>query len=67
MAARGLGLAYVAEPRVTRELRDGELEVVLEKYAPTVPGFHIYFPSRSQRSAALRHFVDVAKEVLQSA
>jgi hypothetical protein len=37
---------------------------VLEPFAPTVPGYFIYYPSRAQRSAPLRLFVDTAKELL---
>lgn len=45
------------------QLRTGRLRRVLEAYAPTVPGFFIYFPSRAQRSAPLRLFVEAAKEL----
>jgi DNA-binding transcriptional LysR family regulator len=48
---------------VMDQLRDGRLERVLERYAPTVPGFFLYFPSRAQRSAPLRLFVEAAKEL----
>jgi DNA-binding transcriptional LysR family regulator len=58
MAAKGLGLAYAFEPMVTEQLRTGRLRRVLEPYAATVPGFFIYFPSRAQRSAPLRLFVE---------
>jgi DNA-binding transcriptional LysR family regulator len=64
MAEQGLGLAYTFEPFVAEQLRKKTMEVVLEGYAPTVPGFFLYFPSRAQSSPALRHFIDVAKEVL---
>ncbi|NMO15489.1 LysR family transcriptional regulator [Pyxidicoccus fallax] len=64
MAEQGLGLAYVLEPMVEESLRNGRLQRVLESYAPTVPGFFLYFPSRAQRSPALRLFVDVARELL---
>ena len=37
---------------------------MLEPFAPTVPGYCIYFPKRAQRSAPLRLFVDTAKELL---
>ena len=63
MAEQGLGLAYASEPMVTEPLRDGRLQRVLEPYAPTVPGFFLYFPSRAQRSAPLRLFVEAAKEL----
>lgn len=65
MAKLGLGLAYVPEPQFEREIRNGELTVVLDAYAPTVPGFFIFYPSRAQRSTPLRLFVDLAKEVLR--
>ena len=63
LAEQGLGLAYASEPRVLEQLRSGRLERVLERYAPTVPGFFLYFPSLSQRSAPLRLFVEAAKEL----
>jgi DNA-binding transcriptional LysR family regulator len=63
----GLGLNYTLEPAVRDKLRSGELRAVLEAYAPTVPGFFLYYPSRAQSSPALRLFVDVAKEVLARA
>jgi DNA-binding transcriptional LysR family regulator len=64
LARRDLGLAYVPEPNVRKDIETGELEVVLEAYAPTVPGWFLYFPSRAQRSTPLRLFAEVAKEVL---
>ncbi len=63
LAEQGVGLAYVFEPSVAEQLRDGRLQRVLEPYAATVPGFFLYFPSRAQRSPALRLFVDAAKEL----
>jgi DNA-binding transcriptional LysR family regulator len=63
LAAEGAGLAYAFEPAATQYLRSGRLAVVLEAYAPTVPGYFLYFPSRAQRSAPLRLFVEAAKEL----
>ena len=60
----GLGLAYALEATVSDELTSGRLKRVLEPFAPTVPGYFIYFPSRAQRSTPLRLFVDTAKELL---
>jgi DNA-binding transcriptional LysR family regulator len=65
LAAKGMGLAYVAEPRVVDQLRTGELEIVLEAFAPRVPGFFLYFPSRARRSTPMRLFVETAREVLR--
>jgi DNA-binding transcriptional LysR family regulator len=64
LAKRGLGLAYLPETWVRDQLSRGDLEMVLEAYAPTVPGYFLYFPSRDQRSAPLRHFIETAKELL---
>jgi DNA-binding transcriptional LysR family regulator len=63
MAERGLGLAYAFEPMIVEQLRSGRLKLVLERFAPTVPGYFIYFPSRAQRSEPLRLFVEAAKEL----
>jgi DNA-binding transcriptional LysR family regulator len=63
LAERGLGLAYAFEPRVLPAIRAGKLHRVLEAYAPTVPGYFLYFPSRAQRSPALRLFVETAQEL----
>jgi DNA-binding transcriptional LysR family regulator len=64
MAKLGLGLAYALESMVSDELSSGQLQRVLEPFAPTVPGYFIYFPSRAQRSTPLRLFVETAKELL---
>ena len=63
LAESGLGLTYAFEPIVREQLRTGRLKVVLEAYAPTVPGFFLYFPSRAQRSPPLRLFIEAAKEL----
>jgi DNA-binding transcriptional LysR family regulator len=63
LAEQGMGLAYALEPMVREPLRSGRLQVVLERYAPTVPGFFLYFPSVARRSAPLRLFVETAREL----
>jgi DNA-binding transcriptional LysR family regulator len=63
LAEAGVGLSYVPEPTVRDQLRKGRLKLVLDSYAPTVPGFFLCFPSRSQSSPALRAFIGVAKEL----
>jgi DNA-binding transcriptional LysR family regulator len=62
LAAEGLGLAYAFEPAVMDRLRSKRLVRVLEAYAPTVPGYFLYFPSRAQSSTPLRLFVEAARE-----
>jgi DNA-binding transcriptional LysR family regulator len=66
LAERGVGLAYVMEPNVAEQLREGRLRRVLEPFAASVPGFFLYFPNRAQRSPALRLFVDAARELAAS-
>jgi DNA-binding transcriptional LysR family regulator len=63
LAEQDLGLVYALEPMVIEQLRARRLKVVLERYAPTVPGFFLYFPSVARRSAPLRLFVEAAKEL----
>jgi len=62
MAVAGVGLCYSLETRVERDLDAGRLRIILEAYAPQVPGLYLYFPKRSQVSPALKAFVAVARE-----
>jgi DNA-binding transcriptional LysR family regulator len=66
-AKLGLGLAYIVEPYVLDDLRSGQLQAVLGPFAPTTPGYFLYFPSRSQQSRPLQLFVETAKELLRPA
>lgn len=63
LAEEGLGLAYAFEPAVQEQLKSGRLVRVLDAYAPEVPGFFLYYPSRAQRSGPLRLFVEAAREL----
>ena len=62
-AEQGLGLAYAMEPLVDAPLRAGRLRRVLEPYAALVPGFFLYYPSRTQSSAPLRLFIETVREL----
>lgn len=64
LAVTGVGLYYALEPSVAEELARDELRVVLEPYAPEVPGLFLYYPSRAQVSPALKAFVVVARQVM---
>ena len=63
LALAGVGLIYTLEPLIADDVRSGRLRLVLEPYAPLVPGLFLYFPSRAQVSSTLRAFVDVAREL----
>lgn len=65
MAEAGQGLAYVDEISVAEKLKSGKLVTALEAYAPTEDGLFLCYPSHSQRSPALRAFIDTLKEVLR--
>jgi DNA-binding transcriptional LysR family regulator len=57
-ALEGIGLAYVLESTAREPLAAGKLKRVLPTACPTLPGLHIYFPSRRQLPMKLRCFVD---------
>jgi DNA-binding transcriptional LysR family regulator len=60
-ALSGLGLAYVLESIAGDALATGKLKRVLPAACPTLPGLHLYFPSRRQLPMKLRCFVDFWK------
>ncbi|HVK41597.1 MAG TPA: LysR family transcriptional regulator [Phenylobacterium sp.] len=63
-AARdGVGLMYVADTMVRKELASGELRTVLDDWATSSGGYHIYYSSRRQLPAALRLFIDLVREL----
>ena len=63
LAEQGLGLAYAIEPLVAEPIRTGRLRRVLEPFAASVPGLFLYYPTRSQHSAALRLFVGAVRAI----
>lgn len=63
LALAGAGLHYCIEDMVAPHIAAGRLKVVLEAYAPDIPGLFLYYPSRSSISPALKAFVEVAREI----
>lgn len=51
-ALAGLGLAYLPEDQVQREVAAGRLIRVLTDWCPSFSGYHLYYPSRRQSSPA---------------
>ena len=51
-ALAGAGLAYVPESMVQRHLATGRLRRVLEDWCLPYSGYHLFYPSRRQSSAA---------------
>jgi len=60
-ALDGCGVAYLPEDLVKEHVAAGRLCWVLEKWFPTFPGLHIYYPSRRQSSRALTLVVDTLR------
>jgi DNA-binding transcriptional LysR family regulator len=60
-ALSGLGLAYVPEDVVLPYVAKGKLKRVLEDWCEPYTGYHIYYPSRRQSSAAFTLLVDALR------
>lgn len=57
----GMGLAFVLEEVVQEHLAAGRLVRVLESWCHVFPGYHLYYPSRRQPSAAFSLVVDALR------
>jgi len=51
-ALAGLGIGYVMEDAVAAMVADGRLVRVLQDWCEPFPGYHLFYPSRRQPSAA---------------
>lgn len=60
-ALKGLGLAYLTEGHVQPYLSSGQLVRVLTDWCPPFAGYHLYYPSRRQPSAAFSLLVDALR------
>lgn len=58
----GVGLAWLFEPAIEKELRDGVLETVLDTYTLEHAGYYLFFPRSSSKLSAFRAFVDFMKQ-----
>ena len=67
LALAGVGIAYLFEPLVRKEIQDGTLRWVLPQAAIDEPGLFLYFPRRAAEAPKLRAFIQVAKDVLRPA
>lgn len=57
----GFGLGFVMEDYVQEHLADGRLVRVLEDWCPSFPGYHLYYPSRREPSAAFALLVEALR------
>ena len=60
-AVAGFGLACVLEDQTEAFVADGRLIRVLEDWCPPFAGYHLYYPSRRQPSAAFTMLVDALR------
>jgi DNA-binding transcriptional LysR family regulator len=60
-ALAGFGLAYVPEDLAQPHLAKGLLRGALEDWCPPYSGYHLYYPSRRQPSAAFALLVDALR------
>jgi DNA-binding transcriptional LysR family regulator len=65
LALAGVGIAYLFEPLVRKEIRAGSLCWVLPESAIEEPGLFLYFPQKASEAPKLRTFIQVAREVLR--
>ena len=60
-ALAGFGLAYVPEDLAQPHIAKGRLRQVLTDWCPPFSGYHLYYPSRRQPSAAFALLVDALR------
>ncbi|HVJ44545.1 MAG TPA: LysR family transcriptional regulator [Dongiaceae bacterium] len=60
-AIAGFGLGYVMEDHIEEHLARGRLVRVLEDWCPPFPGYHLYYPSRREPSAAFALLVEALR------
>lgn len=60
-AARGVGLGFIMESSVVEHIANGQLVRVLEDWCPPFAGYHLYYPSRRQPSAAFALLVEALR------
>lgn len=60
-AEAGFGLGFVMEDQVRAHLADGRLVRVLDDWSPAFSGYHLYYPSRRQPSAAFALLVEALR------
>ncbi len=60
-AVDGLSLVYTFENQISQHVADGRLVRVLEDWCPPYSGYHLYYPSRRQHTAAFTLLVDALR------
>ena len=66
LALSGIGIAYIFEPLVRREIRERTLTWLLPDASMDEPGLFLYFPRRASEMPKLRAFINVLKELTRN-
>jgi DNA-binding transcriptional LysR family regulator len=61
-AVDGYGLGFVPEGLARRDIDAGRLIQVLDDWCPSYPGYHLYYPSRRQPSAAFTVVLEALRD-----
>ena len=61
-ALSGLGIAYVPEDLVSRQVSSGDLVTVLDEWSPAFAGYYIYYPSRRQNLPAFKVLIGALRQ-----
>jgi DNA-binding transcriptional LysR family regulator len=62
-ARAGFGLCCLVEDHFAADTAEGRLVRVLEDWCPPFPGYHLYYPSRRQPSAAFTLLVEALRSL----
>lgn len=60
-AKAGLGLAYLLEARISQEIKDGALEVIMPDHASPGEPFHIYYDRRRHGHPGMRALINIIR------
>ncbi|HVI89395.1 MAG TPA: LysR family transcriptional regulator [Dongiaceae bacterium] len=60
-ALAGFGLGYVPEEMARPYIAKGRLQTVLQDWCPTLPGYHLYYPSRRELPRAMTVLIDALR------
>lgn len=61
-AVSGYGFGFVPDGLAIADIVSGRLVQVLSEWCPSYPGYHLYYPSRRQSSAAFRVVLDALRQ-----
>jgi DNA-binding transcriptional LysR family regulator len=67
LSLAGVGIAYLFEPLVRHDIREGRLTWLLPETAIEEDGLFLYYPRRASEAPKLRAFIEIARQSLTAA